>query len=197
MNASTGKILGIIFLVLVVFFAVGAIRFLFFAPAGVIHGVFNGWDGFHWDRIWNWGWPWVGFVGLFGLAVLAFWIAVVVWVYRDAEKRGMNAAIWALVVLFTHLVGLIIYAIVRGSHPIPMSAGGVPPVSGPAPFRPAPSSPAPSGPPPAGCPHCGKPAGRDQNFCAHCGARLRPACLKCGAEIRPEWKACPSCGEKL
>lgn len=194
MNASAGKVVGILFLVLVIFFAVGAVKFLFFVPAGVVHGVFNGWDHWNWDRIWSWSWPWVGFAGLFGLIALAFWIAVVVWVYKDAEKRGMNPAIWALVVLITHLVGLIVYAIVRGSHPLKTGPSGVP-VSPSSP--PVSVPPAPSAPPAAVCPGCGKPSDKNHAFCGYCGANLRPSCSKCGAELKPEWKACPSCGEKI
>ena len=36
-----------------------------------------------------------------------------VWVYKDAEERGMEAALWLLIVLLTGIVGLIIYLIVR------------------------------------------------------------------------------------
>jgi cbb3-type cytochrome oxidase subunit 3 len=195
MNASTGKIFGIIVVVLLVFFAVGAIRFLFMAPYGVFQG--GGWHG--WQRWFDdWGWPWIGFAGLFGLAALIVWIAVVVWVYRDAEKHGMNAAIWALVVLFTHLVGLVIYLIVRGSHPLAVPSGGG--ASSPASPPPGGTATAPPVTPSAGplsCPNCGKPVGPDQAFCAHCGTRLRPACPNCGSEIRAEWKACPNCGTRL
>jgi hypothetical protein len=175
MNASTAKILGIILVVLVVFFAVGAIRFLFFAPAGVFHG-WNGWPWPHFDRWHFWVWPWVGFAGLFGLAAFVFWIVIIVWVYRDAESRRMNGAIWALVAFFLHFLGLIVYLLVRSGHP------AVAPPAGPA---------------PAACPQCGKPVGKDQAYCASCGQRLRPACPKCGAGVQPGWKACPACGEKI
>lgn len=49
--------------------------------------------------------------------VIAFWciisIILAVWVYSDAEKRGMEAALWLLIVLLTGIIGLIIYLIVR------------------------------------------------------------------------------------
>ena len=40
-----------------------------------------------------------------------------IWVYRDAESRGQNGAIWLLVVLIGGLLGLIIYFVVRSGWP--------------------------------------------------------------------------------
>ncbi|TKJ18900.1 MAG: hypothetical protein CEE43_16915 [Promethearchaeota archaeon Loki_b32] len=40
-------------------------------------------------------------------------IALAVWVYNDAKKRDMNAAVWLLIVLLTSFIGCIIYLIVR------------------------------------------------------------------------------------
>ena len=40
-------------------------------------------------------------------------ILIAVWVYNDAKKRDMNAAVWLLIVLLTSYIGCIIYLIVR------------------------------------------------------------------------------------
>jgi hypothetical protein len=40
-------------------------------------------------------------------------IPIAVWVYNDAKKRDMNAAMWLLIVLLTSCIGCIIYLIVR------------------------------------------------------------------------------------
>ncbi len=40
-------------------------------------------------------------------------ILLAVWVYRDAKKRDMNAAVWLLIVLLTGCIGCIIYLVVR------------------------------------------------------------------------------------
>lgn len=51
---------------------------------------------------------------VFSLASLAIWIAICVYVYRDATARGMdNAVLWLIIVILTGLIGLIIYLIVR------------------------------------------------------------------------------------
>ncbi|NVM43434.1 MAG: hypothetical protein HWN79_00820 [Candidatus Lokiarchaeota archaeon] len=47
---------------------------------------------------------------------IIFWIVaigLVVWVYKDAKKRDMNAAVWLLIVLLSGCIGCIIYLIVR------------------------------------------------------------------------------------
>jgi len=50
----------------------------------------------------------------FWIAILAINIAILVWVARDAKARGMDSAvIWMLLVLFTSLLGLIIYLLSR------------------------------------------------------------------------------------
>jgi hypothetical protein len=61
--------------------------------------------------------------GLFGGMMLLILIPVIlfyiigillaVWVYTDAKKRDMNAAVWLLIVLLTGCCGCIIYLIVR------------------------------------------------------------------------------------
>jgi hypothetical protein len=48
--------------------------------------------------------------------LLAVWIVLLVWVYRDASRRGMNGALWVVVVFFLHLIGLVVYLIARGSR---------------------------------------------------------------------------------
>jgi len=40
-------------------------------------------------------------------------ILLCVWVYRDAESRGMGGVLWLIVVILTGIIGLIIYLIVR------------------------------------------------------------------------------------
>ena len=40
-------------------------------------------------------------------------ILIAIWVYKDAKKRDMNAAVWLLIVLLTSCLGCIIYLVVR------------------------------------------------------------------------------------
>jgi hypothetical protein len=59
----------------------------------------------------------------FEAALMIYWIVVIiwciiaivlaVWVYRDAESRGENGALWLIIVILLGIIGLIIYLIVR------------------------------------------------------------------------------------
>lgn len=46
-------------------------------------------------------------------------VAIGIWVYKDANKRGMSGVMWLLIVMVAGLVGLIIYFLVRNDHPQP------------------------------------------------------------------------------
>lgn len=54
---------------------------------------------------------------LFGLVMLGVWIAITVWTYRDAQARGENGVLWAVIVFFLGLIGLVIWLIVRSNKP--------------------------------------------------------------------------------
>ena len=49
------------------------------------------------------------------LVIVWFVVAllIAIWVYKDAKKRDMNAAVWLLIVLVTGCIGCIIYLVVR------------------------------------------------------------------------------------
>jgi hypothetical protein len=87
---------------------------------------------------------------LVGLVAL---VLVAVWMYRDARSRGIEPALWLVVlILATLIVGflgllvvLVVYLIVRGKHPV---GGGMPVGVAPYPLAPYPTG--------AACPACGK-----------------------------------------
>lgn len=58
-----------------------------------------------------------GCLGVFGFIVIAFIalnIALLIWVARDAKGRGMDSAIlWMILVMFTGVIGLVIYLFSR------------------------------------------------------------------------------------
>jgi hypothetical protein len=59
-----------------------------------------------------------GSAGLFGGVATATWILCLGFVYADARERAMRAALWVLVAaLFPHLLGFLLYFVMR--HPIP------------------------------------------------------------------------------
>lgn len=51
---------------------------------------------------------------LIPIAIIALNIALLVWVARDAKARGMDSAVlWMILVMFTSIIGLIIYIFSR------------------------------------------------------------------------------------
>jgi len=103
------------------------------------------------------------------------WVVLAVWVYRDAESRGMSGVLWALLVFIGNLVGILIYLIVRSERK-PASAEGKPPVV---------------------CPACGQTAASHFKFCPNCGKSLESICPGCGKPAESAWKTCPYCGQKF
>ena len=122
------------------------------------------------------------------IASLVVIILVAVWVYRDAQSRGMSGALWVVLLvlasLFFAFIGglivLVIYLIVRAEHPVmysvsPYAAYAPPMVPPPAPPPTGTATPPPPGvaaAAPATCRNCGAPLGPGMVFCGRCGARI-------------------------
>jgi len=85
------------------------------------------------------------------IPIVWFIIAILlcVWVYRDAESRGMGGVLWLIVVIITGILGLIIYLIVRKEKQGPAAA----PVT-------------------RVCTSCGRAVSPGVKFCPHCGKEL-------------------------
>lgn len=105
---------------------------------------------------------------LLALLVCGIPLLIGVYVYRDAERRGMSGLLWALVAVFVpSLIGLIIYLLVRGNYSE------------------------------LKCPGCHAPVKEEYTVCPRCGAKLRPSCPNCSAPVEPDWKVCPRCAQPL
>lgn len=176
MATSTGKTIGLILIVILILWLVIKVTPMIIAPFGIFSGVSQifrgpGSDNLHFGpNIFRYS-----SFSLMSLVLLIIWIAVIVWVYRDAEKRGMNGILWALLVLIGNLIGLIIYLIVRSDS---------------------------SREPPAksklrSCPECKQTVGPNYAFCPHCGSSIQNICPGCKKPTEKDWKVCPLCGEKL
>lgn len=118
--------------------------------------------------------PWF----ILALIILFLWIAVTLWVYRDAEERGMHGLLWGLLVFAGNIIGLLIYLIVRNEENLrPLSSA--------------------SAPRSRLCPSCGAGVQADFTFCPHCGSTMKNECPNCRKPVLMEWQLCPFCGEKL
>jgi hypothetical protein len=125
--------------------------------------------------------------GLLGLGTL-LQIFLAFWVGMDANRRGMNGLLWGLLVLFTFVVGLLVYLIVAQT-----SGNGTR-------ERPAPALPTTVAAGGGACPRCGEGVDTGFKVCPFCGASLAPAspsCPSCARPAKPEWKVCPYCSTGL
>ena len=95
-------------------------------------------------------------------------VLIGVYVYRDANRRGMNAVMWTLIaILAPSLIGFIIYLLVRGNYSNMK------------------------------CPQCQTPVTEQYVVCPRCGAKLRPSCPNCATAVEQDWKVCPKCTQPL
>jgi RNA polymerase subunit RPABC4/transcription elongation factor Spt4 len=182
-NSNNGKTIALV--VIIVVLALFAFRSVFFLlPFGVLPGIARsaGEAGPSISGFFH-GFGVIGRLALFLLpaAFIILWGAVLIWVYRDAEKRGMSGILWLLLVLIGNVIGLLIFAIVRSETPMRRQDRGEP-------ATPAPVSPLEK------CAGCGKPLGPGFEFCPYCGKALKKTCPACGKTVQDDWKACPACG---
>jgi RNA polymerase subunit RPABC4/transcription elongation factor Spt4 len=102
--------------------------------------------------------------------VMASLIFLVGYVNRDAKRRGMNSALWTLLVIVLlpawTFVGFLIYFLMREPLPYP-------------------------------CPQCGNAVGARFNFCPNCKCNLHPSCSQCKREVAETDKYCPYCANDL
>lgn len=93
-----------------------------------------------------WWFPWVFIIPLIWFL---FGILILIWVYHDAESRGMDGLLWAIIVFFLNIIGLILYLVVREGRVLtpPQRITRV-------------------------CPKCGQVLSEDAKFCPRCGKEL-------------------------
>ncbi len=137
----------------------------------------------------RWAFTPYGFLGLSGLIQ----VGLAIWVGYDAHRRGLNGFLWGLLVLFTFIIGLIVYLIVgpamagRDGGPLFASAAS-PATPQPPPAEAAP--PASTGALPR-CPACKDEVRPEFKVCPYCGAAL--CCRQCQQPVQAGWKVCPHC----
>jgi double zinc ribbon protein len=92
------------------------------------------------------------------------------YVNRDAKRRGMNSALWTILVVVLSpgwlALGFFIYFLMR--EPLPYN-----------------------------CPQCGATVGARFNYCPNCKCNLRPSCPQCKREVGETDKFCPYCACEL
>ncbi len=108
------------------------------------------------------------FLFLFFALSIASTILLAVWIYKDAKKRNMDAAVWTLLVVFVpSYIGVIAYFISREKHKI------------------------------YACPRCGGVLNEDYAVCPTCTLPLKRQCPQCGLNCEETWHNCPRCSHEL
>ena len=111
--------------------------------------------------------PFMVLISLVGGAVLGIIVLMVGYVYADSKRRGMNALLWTLLVIFVpKALGFIAYFLLRKPLLIP-------------------------------CPNCGTSIGSDFRYCPKCGYAAMPSCSHCGRAISSDYICCPYCGKPV
>lgn len=99
-----------------------------------------------------------------GLLMMGF---LALYVYYDAESRGMRGALWALLIFFfASLPGFLVYLLMRT-------------------------------PKLRHCPHCRAPVKEDYVVCPSCNTPVGLGCPGCGRRVEVEWSVCPYCQRAL
>ncbi|MDP9382436.1 MAG: zinc ribbon domain-containing protein [Chloroflexota bacterium] len=125
--------------------------------------------------------------GAFGAMV---WVALVLWVFRDAQRRTNNPLaiiLSTVLVAATFVIGWTIYLLLRPQQTLSetyrqgvqeradllaASEGDL-------------------------CPRCHTRILPDYRVCPHCGLDVKQPCDFCKRPVRPTWNLCPYCGHAV
>jgi hypothetical protein len=124
---------------------------------------------------------------LCGLFIIVFYLALVFWTWRDADRRGAMAWFWAIVVLLFNVAGWAIYMVMRPPefaddvHERELEIAARETEIGKEGAR---------------CPSCLKPVEGDFLICPYCMKKLKKQCINCSRPLKMSWGVCPYCKTK-
>jgi len=123
----------------------------------------------------------------FGAFVVALWLSLVFWTWRDIRARTNDRflrVLAPLLVLLLSLPGVLVYRILRPRQTLEEEyeraleeealLSGIEDH--------------------AACPGCSRQTRQDWMVCPHCHTRLRKSCVRCGRLLDLPWNLCPYCG---
>lgn len=119
----------------------------------------------------------------------ALWIALILWVTRDAINRSNNLLFQIFVIILNIILpifGLIIYLIIRPTKTL------LERYYDDLEYRAL----AENGDDKESCAKCKLDVSSEFEFCPNCGDNLRQECQFCNKKFAKRWKICPYCGKK-
>jgi hypothetical protein len=122
--------------------------------------------------------------------LVALWVSLIVWVYRDARQRVRDRFIpilSCLVVVILFLPGVFIYLILRPQHTLEEEYQQA--LEEEALLFSIEEAPI--------CPGCSRKVQNNWIVCPSCHTQLRKPCPKCGRAVELPWDLCPYCSSAL
>ncbi len=124
---------------------------------------------------------------LIGAMVAAFWLALIIWTFRDMRSRSRDIfaqILAALLVAVLFVVGWVIYLMLRPKETLAEAyersleeealLQGIEEV--------------------LACPGCGSRVQGEFVVCPNCHTKLKKSCQSCGRALNLRWGVCPYCG---
>ncbi len=125
-------------------------------------------------------------ITLLGMYTAAFWLALIIWTYRDHRARsrdGLASLAAALTVTILGLPGLLVYLLLRPKETLSETYERS--LEEEALLQEIEEKPI--------CPGCGRPSQVDWQLCPYCHTTLKRACINCNQMLELSWQICPYC----
>jgi len=126
-------------------------------------------------------------VALSGAFILAFWLSMVIWTFRDMRSRSTDffaALLAGLMVLLFGPIGLLLYLLLRPRETLAEAYDRA--LEEEALLREIESR--------VVCPTCSQSTDPDWMLCPFCHTQLKKPCAECGKLMEMPWRLCPYCG---
>ncbi len=121
-----------------------------------------------------------------GVVLAAFWLAMIIWTYRDMRARSRDTLAQILVTVIVALLtlpGLLIYLFLRPRETL--SEAYERSLEEEALLQEIEEKPA--------CPACGQRVRENWQACPYCHTRLKKPCIQCHQTLELSWNLCPYC----
>lgn len=122
-----------------------------------------------------------------GAFLLALWIALIIWTYRDIRARARDPLVHilsALLVAVLSLPGILVYLILRPAHTLEEEYQRT--LEEESLLQALEELPL--------CPGCERRVKDEWQVCPNCHTRLKKPCHHCGRLMELPWNICPYCG---
>jgi RNA polymerase subunit RPABC4/transcription elongation factor Spt4 len=122
-----------------------------------------------------------------GAFVVALWISLIIWTYRDVRRRSRDPLVQilsAMLVAVLNLPGILIYLILRPSRTLEEEYQRT--LEEESLLQALEELPL--------CPGCERRVKEDWQVCPNCHTKLKKACHQCTRLMELPWNICPYCG---